>query len=220
MLTCALKNRKKADMATKKIYLYPVWIRLWHTLNALMFLVLLVTGISLHFASFENSFIPFNLSVAIHNVCAIILTFNYGIFVIGNIVTKNGAYYAKWRKNLWPKLWKQFQFYAFGIFKGEPHPFPITKKQKFNPLQKISYVLAMYLGMPLLIISGIALMFPDKIGATVFNISSLVFYDTLHLIIGFVLSIFLLIHLYTCTLGDKPGTLFKSMINGYHEEHE
>ncbi len=49
-------------MATKKIYLYPVWIRLWHTLNALMFLVLLVTGISLHYASAESSFIPFQVS--------------------------------------------------------------------------------------------------------------------------------------------------------------
>jgi thiosulfate reductase cytochrome b subunit len=29
----------------------------------------------------------------------------------------------------------------------------------------------------------------------------------------------MLIHIYTCTLGDKPTTLFKSMINGYHEEH-
>jgi thiosulfate reductase cytochrome b subunit len=207
-------------MANTRIYLYPVWIRLWHVINALMFLLLIFTGISLHYASVDASFIPFNISVGIHNICAIILVINYGIFVIGNIVTNNGMYYSKWRKNLWPKLWKQFQFYAFGIFKGDHHPFPVTKKQKFNPLQKVSYVLAMYLGMPLLIISGIAMMFPEKISNTVFKISSLVFYDTLHLVIGFVLSVFLLIHLYTCTLGDKPGTLFKSMITGYHEEHE
>ena len=207
-------------MANTRIYLYPVWIRLWHVINALMFILLIITGISLHYASADTSLIPFNVSVGIHNVCAIILVINYGIYVIGNLVTNNGMYYSKWRKNLWPKLWKQFQFYAFGIFKGDPHPFPVTKKQKFNPLQKVSYVLAMYLGMPLLIISGIAMMFPEKISNTVFKISSLVFYDTLHLVIGFVLSVFLLIHLYTCTLGDKPGTLFKSMITGYHEEHE
>jgi len=207
-------------MANKRLYLYPIWIRLWHVTNALLFILLIITGFSLHYASIENSFIPFNLSVAIHNVCAILLILNYAIFIIGNIITNNGMFYSKWRKNLWPKLWKQFQFYAFGIFKGDPHPFPITKKQKFNPLQKVSYVFAMYLGMPLLIISGIGLMFPEKIGHTVFNISALLFYDVLHLVVAFVLSIFLVIHLYTCTLGDKPGTLFKSMINGYHEGHE
>ncbi len=207
-------------MSNKRIYLYPVWIRLWHTINALTFLVLIVSGISLHFASMDGGLISFKLSVGLHNICAIILSISYGVFVLGNMFTGNGAYYRKWRKNLWPKLWKQFQFYAIGIFKGEAHPFPITKKQKFNPLQKVSYVFAMYFGMPLLIVSGIALMFPERITNTIFNISGLLFYDVLHIIVGFVLSIFLVIHLYTCTLGDKPGTLFKSMINGYHEEHE
>jgi thiosulfate reductase cytochrome b subunit len=207
-------------MTTTKIYLYPVWIRLWHVINALMFLLLIVTGISLHFSNTENSLIRFDISVGIHNVAAIIVTFNYGIFVIGNMVTRNGKYYRKWRKNLVTNLWKQFVFYAVGIFKKEKHPFPINEQQKFNPLQKFAYVIAMYFGMPLLILSGIALMFPDMIAYNVFNISGLLFYDVLHIIVGFVLSLFLLIHIYTCTLGDKPGTLFKSMINGYHEEHE
>ena len=188
-------------MANKRIYLYPKWIRLWHVTNALMFLLLIFTGISLHYSSAESSLIPFQVSVGIHNICAIILTINYGIFVLGNMISGNGRYYKKWRKNLGPKLWKQFHFYAIGIFKGGPHPFPITKKQKFNPLQKISYVVVMYLGMPLIIVSGIGLMYPEKISNTIFKISGLLFYDVLHIIIGFVLSIFLVIHIYTCTLG-------------------
>ena len=207
-------------MATSRIYLYPVWIRIWHVINALMFILLVLTGISLHYSSSGFNLIGFEASVGIHNACALIITFNYGVFVIGNMLTKNGKYYRKWRKNLVPKLWKQFAFYAVGIFKKEQHPFPITEKQKFNPLQKVAYVFAMYLGMPLLIFSGIALMVPDLIAYKVFNVSGMIFYDVLHIVVGFVLSIFLLIHLYTCTLGDKPGTLFKSMVNGYHEEHE
>ena len=96
----------------------------------------------------------------------------------------------------------------------------LSIEQKFNPLQKPSYVLAMYFCVPLLILSGLGLMFPEMIAYDIFKISGLLFYDVLHIVVGFVLSIFLVIHLYTCTLGDKPGTLFKSMINGYHEEHE
>jgi thiosulfate reductase cytochrome b subunit len=207
-------------MSTVKIYLYPVWIRLWHVLNALMFLLLIFTGISLHFSSVDNALMRFDVAVGIHNVCAIIVTVNYGVFVIGNLVTRNGKFYRKWRKNLVVNLWTQFRFYAVGIFKKDKHPFPITEKQKFNPLQKFAYVIVMYFGMPLLILSGLALFFPEMMGANVFGISGLVFYDSLHIIVGFVLSLFLLIHIYTCTLGDKPGTLFKSMVNGYHEEHE
>lgn len=207
-------------MASTKIYLYPIWIRLWHLLNAVLFLILIFTGLMLRYAAGSQGFIPFEFSVALHNICAVILTINYGIYVLGNMISGNGMYYRKWRKNILPKLWKQFRFYAIGVFKNEPHPFPVTKKQKFNPLQKVAYVFAMYLGMPLLIISGLGLMFPEYVSNTIFNINGLVFYDLLHIVVGFVLSLFLLIHLYTCTLGDKPGTLFRSMINGYHEEHE
>jgi thiosulfate reductase cytochrome b subunit len=207
-------------MASTKIYLYPIWIRLWHLLNAVLFLILIFTGLMLRYAAGSQGFIPFEFSVALHNICAVILTINYGIYVIGNMISGNGMYYRKWRKNILPKLWKQFRFYAIGVFKNEPHPFPVTKKQKFNPLQKVAYVFAMYLGMPLLIISGLGLMFPEYVSNTIFKINGLVFYDLLHIVVGFVLSLFLLIHLYTCTLGDKPGTLFRSMINGYHEEHE
>jgi thiosulfate reductase cytochrome b subunit len=78
----------------------------------------------------------------------------------------------------------------------------------------------MYVGMPLLIISGIGLLFPEIIAYTVFGVSGLVLTDLLHIIMGFVFTLFLLIHLYTCTLGEKPGTLFKGIADGYHEVHE
>lgn len=207
-------------MEIKKIYLYPVWVRTWHVINALSFILLAITGISMHYAGEGSVFMKFELSVLIHNICAIILSFNFLVYVIGNMITGNGKFYRNWRKNLTVNLWKQFRFYAFGIFKKEPHPFPINEKQKFNPLQKLSYVLAMYFGMPLIIISGLGLMFPEFVAYDIFKISGLLFVDLLHIIVGYVLTLFLLIHLYTCTLGSKPGTLFKSMVNGYHEEHE
>ena len=206
-------------MSTHKIYLYPVWIRLWHVINALMIIILIVTGISLHFSlPGKTNLIRFDIAVVLHNVSAIVVTINFLYYVVGNIFTKNGGFYRQWRKNLVVNLWTQFKFYAVGIFKNEKHPFPITEKQKFNPLQKFSYVIVMYIVMPLVIISGLGLMFPDYISAQIFNIDGMIFSAVLHTIVGFVVSIFLIIHIYTCTLGDKPGTLFKSMINGYHEE--
>jgi thiosulfate reductase cytochrome b subunit len=35
---------------------------------------------------------------------------------------------------------------------------------------------------------------------------------------GFFLSIFMIIHVYTCTLGSKPTSLFRGIITGYHSE--
>jgi len=205
-------------MSKTRIYLYPIWIRLWHIINATSFLLLVVTGISLHYADPNSFVIPFEVSVSIHNVCALILTFNYGFYLIGNIVSGNIKYYRGLKEDLKKNLWTQAIFYVSGIFKKEKHPFEINEKRKFNPLQKVSYVVVMYVCMPLIIVSGFGLLFPDIIIMNIFGGNGLAITDYLHQIMGFCLSIFLLIHLYTCTLGSKPNTLFKSMVNGYHEE--
>lgn len=205
-----------------RLYLYPVWIRLWHLLNAILFLILIFTGISMQFASAERTFslISFEKSVTWHNVSAIILTVNYVVFILGNIFTTNSRHYRIKKENFWSDLFTQLKFYAFGMFKKEKHPFPVSYEQKFNPLQKISYMLAMYIGMPVIIITGIGLLFPEILIKQFFGVSGLLLTDILHIAMGFILTVFLVIHIYTCTLGDKPLTLFKSMINGYHEEHD
>jgi thiosulfate reductase cytochrome b subunit len=207
-------------MAVHKIYLYPVWIRIWHVINALSFLLLVLTGIGLHYAAINAGIMSFDVAVVIHNISATVLTFNYGIFVIGNILSKNGKYYRNLKKDMGPNLWIQLKFYISGILKKESHPFPVNEERKFNPLQKVAYVVVMYVCLPLIIISGIGLLFPEIIIYQVLGISGLAITGFLHQIMGFVLSIFLLVHLYTCTLGTKPGTLYKSMVNGYHEAHE
>jgi thiosulfate reductase cytochrome b subunit len=204
------------------MYLYPKWIRAWHLLNALLFLVLIVTGISMQYTDMEAStyMVGFAMAVKWHNFAAFILTGNYVIFVLGNIFTKNGRYYRIKKENFWSDLMIQLKFYAFGMFKGEKHPFPVTIQRKFNPLQKVSYVLAMYLGMPLLIISGLVLLFPELAIDNIFGISGLVLNDMLHIASGFFLSVFMVIHIYTCTLGAKPSSLFWGMISGYHQSDD
>lgn len=202
-----------------KIYLYPVWVRLWHLLNAILFLLLIFTGISLHFAGRVEgvALIRFDTAVSLHNISAIILTINYIYYLIGNVLSGNNKHYKVRKENFFANLFVQFRFYAVGMFRKEDHPFPVTKESKFNPLQKISYVIVMYCCMPILILSGIGLFFPNVLLREPFGVSGLVVADLIHIAIGFFLSVFLVIHIYTCTLGHKPTTLFKSMINGYHE---
>jgi thiosulfate reductase cytochrome b subunit len=96
----------------------------------------------------------------------------------------------------------------------------VTAESKFNPLQRFTYYLAMYIGMPVLIVSGTLLFFPELLPGQLFGVSGLLINDLIHILTGFLLSIFMLVHIYTCTLGSRPTTLFKSMFDGYHhEEH-
>lgn len=200
------------------MYLYPKWLRLWHVINAVLFLILIVTGLSMQYTGKANPpyVVGFAKAVKWHNFAAILLIINYIFFVTGNLLTKNKRFYKIERKNFISDLIRQFKFYSFGMFKGEKHPFPVTEDRKFNPLQKLTYVLAMYVAIPLLIISGVGLLFPEITLTKFFDVSGLVLTDILHITMGFCLSIFMLIHIYTCTLGDKPTSLFWGMITGYH----
>jgi thiosulfate reductase cytochrome b subunit len=164
--------------------------------------------------------VGFSRAVKWHNICAIILTINYIFFVLGNLFTENGKYYKIGKRNFIADLMTQFRYYAGGMFRKEKHPFPVTLEGKFNPLQKFSYVLAMYIALPLIIISGLGLMFPEVVANRIFGVSGLILTDILHITLGFFISVFLLIHIYTCTLGAKPSSLFRGIITGYHESEE
>lgn len=202
------------------LYLYPVWVRAWHITNAVLFLILIVTGISLQFSGMDEPFVlvSFKSAVSWHNAAAFLLMLSYVVFLIGNSVTGNIRHYRNNSSTYVQDLIKQFNYYRRDMFRGEPHPFPVTADSKFNPLQRMTYLLAMYAGMPILIISGILLFYPGMLPKQFLGVSGLLINDLVHIATGFMLSIFMITHIYTCTLGSKPTTLFKSMIDGYHHD--
>jgi thiosulfate reductase cytochrome b subunit len=202
-------------MAT--VYLYPVWIRLWHLFNGLLYLVLILTGLSMQYSNPEFPMLRFDLAVSIHNTSGILLTFNYLVIILGNIFTSNGRFYRMKRIGFTEELIRQARYYLFGIFKGDKAPYPINGERKFNPLQKISYVAVLYFLMPLVIITGWAMIFPEMIiFDKIFGTSGLHFTDLLHILMGFILSIFMVVHIYLCTIGKPAGTHFRAMMSGWH----
>ena len=204
-------------MSENKIYFYPVWLRIWHGLNALCILTLIITGISLQFSYPGFEIMNFNLAVNLHNIAGILLATNYLLFFIGNIASGNGRYYRLKLKGLFKKILLQADYYTSGMFKNQPHPFPLSEKRKFNPMQKVMYVAVMYFLVPGVIITGLALLFPETIIADVYSVSGIFITAIFHASMGFLISIFLVDHLYVCTIGKHPLHNFKSMINGYHE---
>lgn len=206
-------------MTDERLYLYPIWLRFWHLINALLCLLLIITGTSMQLSTPSIALVRFDTAVAIHNIAGIILTINYLIFFIGNLITFNGSQYQIVFRGLFSRLMKQARYYTFGIFKGDQPPFPISRENKFNPLQRFSYVFIMYLFVPLVFITGWGLLYPQTIPTSMLGTSGLHLTDLLHIISGFIISIFLIIHIYFCTIGKNPVSNFKSMINGYHEPH-
>ena len=204
-------------MSEEKLYLYPAWVRIWHGLNLILILLLIISGLGMQYANPNIQILPFSLTVSIHNITGILLAILFVAFIIGNRITDNGKFY-KVKKNLRiRKLVKQFKYYTIGIFKKEEPPYPVTKKRKFNPLQLFSYIVIMYILFPILIISGIVLLFPEFIPHKIFGISGIHLTDIIHIVVGYIISLFLVIHVYFCTLGKTPLSNFKCIINGWHQ---
>jgi thiosulfate reductase cytochrome b subunit len=188
----------------KKILLYPGWLRTWHWVNVLFFVVLIWTGVELHFARPGTAGLGFSRSRVLHNTVGILLTFNYLVFVLGNLMSGNGKYYILNFGKVSRGLLKQFRYYVWGIFRGEPHPYQHSIERKFNPLQKITYTIVMYLILPLMIISGWAVFFPDKIPTEILGVSGRLFYALTHTFLGYLLGLFMMVHIYLGTTGSTP----------------
>lgn len=201
-----------------KLYFYPLWLRIWHGINALGIILLIVTGISMQ-SGIEGSFINFRLAVNLHNISGITVSLNYLLFFIGNFVTKNFSFYLIKPQGFFKRPMKQAYYYAYGMFKGMKAPYPLSEKRKFNPLQKYSYVAVMYFVVPFVIISGIGLLFPEIIIEKIYSMSGVSVTAVFHSVMGFFISIFLLIHLYVASIGKSPVENFKSMITGWHNVH-
>lgn len=203
---------------SEKIYLYPLWLRIWHWANAFLFLVLILTGISLHYSDTGSLFIPFSVAVLIHNICGVLLTLLYLLYVILNLTSGNYKYYLPKLKSLISDIKKQAKFYMFGIFDKEHHPFPVDENNKFNPMQKLAYISVMYFLTPLIIISGWLLMFPELAPDEVFGMGGVWPMALLHIVIGYFLSLFMFVHIYLGTTGKTALDLFKAMLTGWHHK--
>ena len=202
-----------------KIYLYPLWLRIWHGVNALGIILLIVTGIRLQYSDLRLLSMNFGTAVQLHNISGVVVTLNYLVFIIGNLITQNKKYYKIKPKGLVTRVQKQANYYMSGMFKNQEPPFPISEKRKFNPLQKYSYIFVMYFFVPLAIFTGLALLFPELIIEKVYAFSGVFLTALLHATVGFLISIFLIIHLYVASIGKSPWDNFKSIVNGYHRIH-
>jgi len=202
--------------STEKLDFYPLWLRIWHGFNALGILTLIGTGLSMQSSVESGQIVGFNTIVNLHNVAGIIVALSYIGFFIGNLTTSNGKFYLIKAEGFFKRPIKQARYYAWGMFHGEKSPYPLSPKRKFNPLQKYAYVMVMYFAVPVVIVSGLALLFPEIIIDKVYTFSGVFVTAVMHSVMGFFISLFLIIHLYVASIGKSPLENFKSIISGWH----
>ncbi|MBF0584207.1 MAG: cytochrome b/b6 domain-containing protein [Magnetococcales bacterium] len=202
------------------IELYPLWLRVWHWCNAISFLMLILTGVSLHFAGAAIPLIPFNTARILHNIFGIFMTLAYLVYALATVSGRNGIHYRPRWEGLLGRLLCQARFYGVGIFRDEPHPFPSTARCKFNPLQQITYLGVMFAGVPLLIVSGLMFFWPELAPAQFLGMDGLWVVAVSHYLFGLLLTAFMLGHIYLATAGETLLGEFRKMIFGARVEEE
>jgi len=207
---------------TKRIYLQPTPIRIWHWLNAFGIITLGVSGVQIRFPEFVNLFGSYKAAIMLHNAAGILVavSFSFWFFYYTCIAHKMTRLYVPSRDDLERGLVRQAGFYFFNYFRGQPNPHHPTPESKFNPLQKSAYLLIMFVLVPLVSLTGILLMNVALLRELVLLVGGLKFLVTLHFLLACSLFAFLFTHVYLATLGRTPLAYVKPMWTGWEEEVE
>ncbi len=190
----------------------PLWLRVWHGLQALLFLGLIATGLNMHYAGSGWAVIPFSMSVRVHNACGIATAVLWVVFVVWNAVSGRVRHYKPKDIHIIHSLVVQIRYYGYGMFRGDPPP--LSPGLRNNHVQQLGYIGVMYGLMPVSIASGVLLLFPILAPERALGRAGLWPMAMLHLCVGYLLTLFVVVHVYLATTGETFFSLYREMITG------
>lgn len=196
-----------------KLQVFKRFERMWHWSQMALIFTLIFTGFRVHGT---HELISFNTAVTIHTWAALILLVIWAFATFWLFTTGEWRHYMPTGSN----LIKVARYYAFGVFKGEHHPYVKTYRRKHNPLQALTYLMVKTIIFPAVWISGIAYLL-ISFGLTdlvsVFGINSVEFTATVHTIAAIAIVVFVIAHVYLLTTGHSFVEHLKPMITGYDD---
>jgi len=196
----------------KKVYIYKIFERFWHWAQALLILILMISGFEIH-SSFN--LLGYSTAVTIHDFAAWVFLVLICFAIFWHFTTGEWKQYIPTTKY----LKAQFDYYVGGIFRGAPHPTKKLVYNKFNPLQRLIYLGLKILVIPIQVISGfLYLYFHYPIQGL--ELQSLEYVAIIHTFGAFLLLAFMIAHVYLTTTGYKPLSAIIAMITGWEEMSE
>ncbi|MBG7601109.1 MAG: cytochrome b/b6 domain-containing protein [Gammaproteobacteria bacterium] len=109
------------------------------------------------------------------------------------------------------------RFYAYGIFKGEHHPYRKTYLRKHNPLQAMTYLLVKIVIFPAIWISGIAYLLVSIGQGDFLGPIDMAFIALFHTVAAIAVIVFIIAHIYLLTTGHSFIEHVRPMITGNDE---
>ncbi len=204
---------------TKMVYLHPLVERIWHWVHAACICGLALTGIGIHWPGIFAFAGGLDTCVWAHNLIAWVTMADFVLWLGLNLVMGRMHHYIPKKSDFGMAAVRQIWFYAAGAFLGQDNPAHPSPQNKFNPMQKISYLVIMGVFMPLVIITGLLYLYPVAFAGVIEALGGLTIIAIVHFVVASCLTTFMVVHVYLCTLGVTVKEDFTHMVTGYGEAH-
>jgi thiosulfate reductase cytochrome b subunit len=204
-----------------RIYVHPLPVRIWHWINALGFVTMIVTGVQIRYIGMIDLF-SFRTAVIVHNWVGFALIANFFVWLFFYLFSDKIKVY---HPDLSParhfrQSFRQLRYYGYGIFKGEHNPYNVSAYQKFNSMQSMAYQVIMLMLVPLQFYTGVLLWDVNRFPGMIDALGGVRVVDTAHVLIFIFFTGFIFIHPYLASLGHTRTAHFKAMITGYEDVAE
>ncbi len=193
---------------SKRVLIYTRFNRFWHWSQAVLVILLGVTGFEVH-GTF--SLFGFQRAVTLHNWLAGAFGVLVAFAIFWHFTTDQWRHYTPTRRH----LREMVHYYLRGIFQGEHHPFKKTELSKLNPLQRLTYLSLNLLIFPIQGLLGLAYFYYDDLAAQGFLRDGVGGVAQIHTVGAFALLAFLIAHMYLTTTGETLTSNLKAMLTGW-----
>lgn len=197
-------------MTARLVRIYPLFERFWHWSQMLLVMALLVTGMRMRGLHELGSFAT---AVNVHTFAALALIVLWVFAIFWHLTTGTWKHYLPTSEG----LLKVARFYAYGIFRGEHHPYRKAYWRKHNPLQAIAYLALKLVLFPLIWLSGLAYLSYNLWQHRPHAASVLEAIASVHALTAFAIAAFVIAHVYLLTTGHSFWEHVRPMVTGFDE---
>ena len=201
-------------MSSERIYIYKRYERFWHWSQALLIIIMMLSGFEVHGSYL---LLGFKKAAQLHTLAAWTLLVLWAFTIFWQFTTGEWRQYLPSLKNVMAMV----KYYTIGIFTNAPHPFRKTVVQKHNPLQRLAYLALLAFISPLIWGSGLLYLFYgnwNDLGLA--GYLSLEMIAVAHTVGAFMITAFFFIHVYLTTTGHTVFAHIKAMITGWEDADE
>ena len=175
----------------------PAWLRLWHAATALLFLLLLATGAVLHFGLGG-----YRAAVRLHEWGGILLA---ALWIPHLVWLAAGGFGARYRPSgEGPGVRSLLRAHLRALAAGEPLP-AAGPDGEINALRASVYRATILVTVPLLILTGLLYLAPERMPERILGLDGLWPAALLHHFLAVAAFLFLLAHLFMVAFGPAPA---------------